>query len=70
MLGVTAAGQKTIMGVRIGSTENSQVCRDLLTDLVDRGLVYEKGLLAIIDGSKAGPYAPCPGVSESGSVRY
>ena len=53
VLGVTAAGQKTIMGVRIGSTENSQVCRDLLTDLVDRGLVYEKGLLAIIDGSKA-----------------
>jgi putative transposase len=33
--------------------ENAQVCRDLLTDLVDRGLEYEQGLLAVIDGSKA-----------------
>ncbi len=41
------------MGVRIGSTENSIVCRDLLVDLIERGLNYEHGLLAVIDGSKA-----------------
>jgi putative transposase len=53
VMGITKDGHKIIMGVRIGSTENAQVCRDLLTDLVDRGLKYEQGLLAIIDGSKA-----------------
>ena len=53
VMGITKDGHKIIMGVRIGSTENAQVCRDLLTDLVDRGLEYEQGLLAVIDGSKA-----------------
>ena len=51
--GINADGRKLTMGVRIGSTENASVCRDLLTDLVERGLRYEQGLLAIIDGSKA-----------------
>ena len=36
-MGITSDGQKLVMGVRIGSTENAQVCRDLLTDLMDRG---------------------------------
>ena len=53
VVGITSDGQKVIMGVRVGSTENAQVCRDLLTDLVERGLRYENGLLAVIDGSKA-----------------
>jgi len=52
-MGITSDGQKLVMGVRIGSTENAQVCRDLLTDLVDRGLKYNDGILAVIDGSKA-----------------
>ena len=52
-LGITSEGHKIIMGLRIGSTENSQVCRDLLTDLIERGLQCEDGLLAVIDGSKA-----------------
>lgn len=52
-MGITSAGKKLLMGVRIGSTENAQVCRDLLADLVDRGLQYHNGLLAVIDGSKA-----------------
>ena len=53
VMGITKDGHKIIMGVRIGSTENAQVCHDLLTDLIDRGLEYEEGLLAVIDGSKA-----------------
>ena len=53
VLGITDDGKKIIMGVRIGSTENSIVCRDLLVDLIERGLNYEHGLLAVIDGSKA-----------------
>ena len=52
-LGITSEGHKIIMGLRIGSTENSQMCRDLLTDLIERGLQCEDGLLAVIDGSKA-----------------
>jgi putative transposase len=46
-------GRKLVMGVRIGSTENAQVCRDLLTDLLERGLQYNDGILAIIGGPKA-----------------
>ena len=52
-LGITSEGHKIIMGLRIGSTENSQVCCDLLTDLIKRGLQCENGLLAVMDGSKA-----------------
>lgn len=37
----------------IGSTENARVCRDLLADLMGRGLQYHNGLLAVIDGAKA-----------------
>ena len=52
-LGITSEGRKVVLGLRIGSTENAQVCHDLLTDLIDRGLNYQGGLLAIIDGAKA-----------------
>lgn len=52
-LGVTREGHKIVLGLRIGSTENSEVCRDLLVDLIDRGFNYDDGLLAVIDGSKA-----------------
>jgi len=52
-MGITSDGRKLVMGIRIGSTENAQVCRDLLTELVERGLQYNNGILAIIDGSKA-----------------
>lgn len=52
-LGINDDGRKLLMGVRIGTTENAQVCRDLLADLIDRGLNYDNGLLAVIDGSKA-----------------
>lgn len=31
VMGVTSDGEKLIMGVRIDSTENAQVCRDMLT---------------------------------------
>jgi len=35
------------------ATENSVVVKDLLADLVDRGLRFEHGILAVLDGSKA-----------------
>lgn len=52
-MGITKDGEKLLMGVRIGSTENAKVCQDLLADLIDRGLEHQDGILAVIDGSKA-----------------
>jgi transposase-like protein len=52
-LGVDTQGQKHVLGVWAGSTENATVCRDLLTNLQDRGLPTDRSLLVIVDGSKA-----------------
>jgi transposase-like protein len=52
-LGVTSEGQKKILGLWEGSTENSQLCVDLLEDLVERGLPTDRSLLFVLDGSKA-----------------
>ena len=49
-MGINKDGKKLLMGIRIGSTENAQVCQDLIADLIDRGLQYHNGLLAVIDG--------------------
>ena len=50
---ITADGTKVPVGLRLGDTENSVVVTDLLADLVDRGLRFEQGILAVLDGSKA-----------------
>lgn len=55
-LGVRAgkdAGEKVVLGLRQGATENAQVCTDLLTDLRERGLSFEDPMLFVLDGSKA-----------------
>jgi transposase-like protein len=52
-LGITTAGEKLALGVWDGSTENAAVASALLSDLVDRGLDTEQGMLFVIDGSKA-----------------
>jgi len=51
-LGVLASGEKQILGVREGSSENGPLCRAFLEDLVARGLSAEKGLLVVLDGGK------------------
>jgi transposase-like protein len=51
-LGITIDGQKVPLGFVEAATENEVVCRNLIQDLIDRGLQYQQGLLAIIDGSK------------------
>lgn len=51
-LGVTLDGQKVPLGFVQAATENERVCRRFLTDLVDRGLQYESGLLVVLDGGK------------------
>ena len=52
-LGVDADGHKRLLGLREGATENATVVRELLEDLVNRGLQYDEGVLIVIDGSKA-----------------
>jgi len=52
-LGVDSAGFKHILGLREGASENAVVVRDLLTDIVARGLKNDRRRLFVIDGSKA-----------------
>ena len=51
-LGITTEGEKLALGLWDGTTENATVASALLSDLVDRGLDVEQGLLFVIDGSK------------------
>ena len=50
-LGVTMDGQ-TPLGFVESATENERVCRQLIQDLIRRGLRYDQGLLVVLDGSK------------------
>ena len=52
-LGITTEGEKLALGLWEGTTENATVAAALLSDLVDRGVDVEQGLLFVIDGSKA-----------------
>jgi putative transposase len=52
-LGVTIDGTKTPLGIWAGSTENTTVVTELLTNLVARGLRVEHSMLFVIDGGKA-----------------
>ena len=53
VLAICDDGSKVVMGLWAGDTENARVVTDLLADLVDRGLDDSRGLLFVIDGSKA-----------------
>jgi transposase-like protein len=52
-LGVTLGGEKRVLGLVEGHTENATVVASLLDNLVDRGLVLTEKFLAVIDGGKA-----------------
>ncbi len=52
-LGIKADGTKVPLGLWEGASENAAVCRRALADLAARGLTAERGLLVVIDGSKA-----------------
>lgn len=50
---ICADGRKVPVGLVLGDTENAVVVKDLLADLVARGLRYDHGILVVLDGSKA-----------------
>jgi transposase-like protein len=52
-LGIDAAGNKHVLGLREGSTEATRVVASLLADLVERGLDADRLRLWVIDGGKA-----------------
>ena len=52
-LGVTLDGTKIPLGIWAGSTENTTVVTELLSNLVARGLRVEHSMLFVIDGGKA-----------------
>jgi transposase-like protein len=52
-LGITTQGVKVPLGLWEGSTENATVATALLSDLVERGLDPEQGILFVLDGGKA-----------------
>jgi len=52
-LGITSEGVKIPLGLWEGSTENATVATALLSDLVERGLDPEQGILFVVDGAKA-----------------
>lgn len=52
-VGVDFEGFKHVLGLAEGSTENAAIAKDLLEDLVRRGIDPKRKRLFVIDGSKA-----------------
>jgi putative transposase len=61
-LGITTEGVKIPLGLWEGSTENATVATALLSDLVERGLDPEQGMLFVLDGSKSAAQGRALGV--------
>ena len=51
-LGIDAQGDKHVLGLCEGATENEAVCKTLLVDIVARGVRTSRSMLFVIDGSK------------------
>lgn len=52
-VGVDRSGDKHVLGIEIGATENAAAVKRLLVDLRDRGLRTDQQYLFVIDGAKA-----------------
>jgi putative transposase len=52
-MGVDGEGRKHVLGLAAGASENQEVAKGLLTDIVRRGLKTDRKYLFVIDGSKA-----------------
>ena len=52
-LGIDRQGVKHVLSLRQGATENTEVAKGLLEELVDRGIDPARPILVVIDGSKA-----------------
>jgi len=52
-LGITTAGEKRILGLRQGATENATVVTSLLEELRERGVKADTPTLFVLDGARA-----------------
>ena len=52
-LGIKTNGEKRILGIREGSSESSEVCKSLISDIIERGIDANIPRLFVLDGSKA-----------------
>lgn len=52
-MGITSGGQKLVLGLRQGATENAEVVKALLGDLQERGIDFDVPRLYVLDGSKS-----------------
>jgi len=73
-VGVDAQGNKHVLGLAPGSSENAKVVKDLLGTLADRGVDLNVARLWVIDGPRcrAQPFSPVglpPRCSAAASTR-
>lgn len=52
-IGVDSQGSKHVLALKEGATENAEMCKDLLGQLVAQGVDPQRRRLFVIDGSKA-----------------
>jgi transposase-like protein len=52
-VGVDRNGNKHVLGIQVGATENAAAVKQLLTNLRDQGLPTDRQYLFVIDGAKA-----------------
>lgn len=52
-VGVDVNGRKHVLGIAEGATENATVVKDLLANMVERGIKPDRNRLFVIDGAKA-----------------
>ena len=51
-LGIDEVGEKHVLGLYEGATENETVCKALISDLTSRGFRADRSMLFVIDGGK------------------
>lgn len=54
VVGIDESGQKHLIAFREGTTENATLClcREMLSDIVDRGVRADRSILVVMDGGK------------------
>ena len=67
-LGVNNDGQKKVLGMRQGATENAVVIAALLSDLAARGVNFSEPRLYVVDGTKALVKAVCQHAGEAALI--
>ena len=50
-VGINTNGNKRVLGVAEGATQNAATVQALLDNLIDRGLATDRGYLFIVDGA-------------------